>query len=240
MELADTADRDDKKAACCSFSSLPLLHLVSDTPHHKTLHGTSRPLHNEVLMETVYHQTVIVCFSTSTRLKDVFLRTVGKQINCWTDQHISVAWAAQTEGLKLHFFIWGETKTPLNLKLQLIPHIFLYPWHFLSNSPSLCPLPSEVLNRACCCVVVVFGRRMLCVGLTRWGSEVRFQSVCQSVWTVVLSNKQWLCDLTSLRLSLIFPLPGCWCEAVRGDREMGWGSWGCLSVCAGWTVTDAD
>lgn len=74
MELADTADRDDKRAACCSFSTLPLLHLVSDTPHHKTLHGTSRPLHNEVLMETVYHQTVIVCFSTSTRLKDVFFK----------------------------------------------------------------------------------------------------------------------------------------------------------------------
>ena len=75
MEPADTADRDDERAACCSFSSLPpplLLHLVSDTPHHKTLHGTSRPLHNEVLMETVYHQTVIVCFSTATHLKDIF------------------------------------------------------------------------------------------------------------------------------------------------------------------------
>lgn len=240
MELADTADRDDKRAACCSFSTLPLLHLVSDTPHHKTLHGTSRPLHNEVLMETVYHQTVIVCFSTSTRLKDVFFKNgweTDKLLN-WLTHFCGVS--GSNRGFKTTFLHLGWNWNAPKSLTSTHPSHFLYPWHFLSNSPSLCPLPSEVLNRACCCVVVVFGRRMLCVGLTRWGSEVRFQSVCQSVWTVVLSNKQWLCDLTSLRLSLIFPLPGCWCEAVRGDREMGWGSWGCLSVCAGWTVTDAD
>lgn len=39
------------------------LPLIFDTPHHKTRHGTSRPFHNEVLMETVYHHTAIVCLS---------------------------------------------------------------------------------------------------------------------------------------------------------------------------------
>lgn len=43
----------------------PTLRLVSDMPHQKTLHGTPRPFHYEALMETVYHQAVIIHPSVS-------------------------------------------------------------------------------------------------------------------------------------------------------------------------------
>lgn len=42
--------------ACPNFPPIYL----SWMPHHKTLHGTSHSFHNEVLIETVYHQTVIL------------------------------------------------------------------------------------------------------------------------------------------------------------------------------------